>query len=113
VRYGVGNATDQISAFAKKCPEAQIVLIGYSQGLVHRSSIFFPEDLQCALTWTVGRSKVFDDALCGGGDPNMGITNTNPTIAQFNIKAVLLPADDRFTPGEPYHVGNATVGGVS
>lgn len=56
---------------------------------------------------------MFDDALCGGGDPKMGIHDTNPTIAQFNIKAVLLPADDRFTVGEPYHVGNATHGGVS
>ncbi|CZT17775.1 related to acetylxylan esterase precursor [Ramularia collo-cygni] len=88
VRYGVGNATQQIKAFAGKCPDAMIVLVGYSQG-----------------------SKVFDDALCGGGDPNMGISSTDPTIAQYNIRAVLLPADDRFTPGEPYHVGNATHGG--
>nr|POE77880.1 acetylxylan esterase 2 [Quercus suber] len=53
-----------------------------------------------------------DDALCGGGDPQMGIMNTSATIAQFNIKAVLLPGDDRFTVGEPFHVGNATKPGL-
>lgn len=42
----------------------------------------------------------------------MGIENKAVTIAQYNIQAVLLPADDRFTPGEPFHVGNATHGGV-
>lgn len=43
----------------------------------------------------------------------MGIDDTKATIAQYNIKAVLWPADDRFTVGEPFHVGNATHGGVS
>ncbi|OAR03632.1 hypothetical protein LLEC1_00898 [Akanthomyces lecanii] len=88
VQAGVKAVTDQVSKFAARCPETKIVLVGYSQG-----------------------SKLFDDALCGGGDPNMGISETAATISQFNIKAVLLPADDRFTPGEPFHVGNATVGG--
>ncbi|KAK4624588.1 Acetylxylan esterase 2 [Fulvia fulva] len=32
VRYGVGNATQQVAAFAKMCPDAKIVLVGYSQG---------------------------------------------------------------------------------
>lgn len=41
----------------------------------------------------------------------MGIDDTKATIAQYNIKAVLWPADDRFTVGEPFHVGNATHGG--
>ena len=53
-----------------------------------------------------------DDALCGGGDPLMGYNDTAATIAQFNIKSVLLPGDDRFTVGEPFHIGNATKSGV-
>ncbi|KAJ3484932.1 hypothetical protein NLG97_g6930 [Lecanicillium saksenae] len=88
VQAGVKAVTSQVSKFAARCPQTKLVLVGYSQG-----------------------SKLFDDALCGGGDPNMGISDTAATISQFNIKAVLLPANDRFTPGEPFHVGNATVGG--
>ena len=47
VQAGVGNATEQISAFAKRCPDAQIVLVGYSQGSVCRLR---QEELS-VLTW--------------------------------------------------------------
>ncbi|KAF2760110.1 alpha/beta-hydrolase [Pseudovirgaria hyperparasitica] len=88
VRAGVANLTAQVKSFAGRCTATKLVLVGYSQG-----------------------AKIIDDALCGGGDPNSGISDTAATIAQFNIKAVLLPGDDRFTPGESFHVGNATHGG--
>lgn len=74
VQAGVKAVTSQVSKFAAKCPRTKLVLVGYSQG-----------------------SKLFDDALCGGGDSNMGISDASATISQFNIKAVLLPADDRFS----------------
>lgn len=74
VQAGVKAVTSQVTNFASTCPQTKIVLVGYSQG-----------------------SKLFDNALCGGGDPHMGIDNTSATIAQFNIKSVLLPADDRFS----------------
>lgn len=85
VQTGVKAVTEQVSKFAAKCPETKLVLVGYSQG-----------------------SKLFDDALCGGGDPNMGISDTAATISQFNIKAVLLPADDRFS--ELAHGLQVTIG---
>ena len=42
----------------------------------------------------------------------MDYNDTAATIAQFNVKAVLLPGDDRFTVGEPFHIGDATKSGV-
>ncbi|KAK3113999.1 hypothetical protein LTR53_008136 [Teratosphaeriaceae sp. CCFEE 6253] len=90
VQAGVQAVTNQVSAYASKCPSTQLVLVGYSQG-----------------------AQIEDDALCGGGDPNNGVTNTAATIAQYNIKAVIWAGDPRFTPGETFHVGSATVGGLT
>ncbi|EMC96483.1 carbohydrate esterase family 5 protein [Baudoinia panamericana UAMH 10762] len=88
VQAGVQAVYNQVSAFAAKCPNTALVLVGYSQG-----------------------AEIEDDALCGGGDPNQGVTNTAATIANFNIKAVIWAGDPRFTPGESFHVGSATAGG--
>jgi acetylxylan esterase len=88
VQAGVKAVTSQVSSFASKCPSTQLVLVGYSQG-----------------------AQIEDDALCGGGDTNDGISSTAATISQYNIKAVIWAGDPRFTPGESFHVGSATNGG--
>lgn len=90
---GVLAVTTQVSTFAAQCPSTQIVLVGYSQG-----------------------AQIMDDAVCGGGDPGAGITNTTAPISAAvaaQIKAVILMGDPRHTPGAPYNVGNSTAPGVS
>lgn len=55
-----------------------------------------------------------DNALCGGGDPNQGITYTYPLItsaASNAIKAIIWAGDPRHTTGSPYNYGTATAGG--
>ncbi|KAK5676419.1 carbohydrate esterase [Elasticomyces elasticus] len=90
VQAGVAAVASQVSSFASRCPSAQLVYVGYSQG-----------------------AQIGDDTLCGGGDPGNGVTNTAATIAQYNFKAIIWAGDPRFTPGETFHVGSATVGGFA
>ena len=49
-------------------------------------------------------AEIFDNALCGGGDPNQGIYSTC-SIANYNIKAAIFMGDPRFKAGAPYNVG--------
>lgn len=93
VRAGVLAVTNQVSTFATKCPQARIVLVGYSQG-----------------------AQIMDDAMCGGGDVNEQITNTTSPISAAvaaQVKAMIWMGDPRHTPGAPYNVGNSTAAGVS
>lgn len=60
-------------------------------------------------------SEIFDVALCGGGDPNQGITNTAvlfSTAALANIKAAIFMGDPLYHYGLSYDVGTCTAGGV-
>lgn len=57
-------------------------------------------------------AQIFDDALCGGGDPGQGVTSTAATIASYNIKAAIFMGDPRHTPGAPYNVGTSNAPGV-
>lgn len=57
-----------------------------------------------------------DDALCGGGDPDEGYTNTAVTFsasALSMIKAAIFMGDPRFVAGKSYDVGTCEAGGVS
>ncbi|KAK3651085.1 carbohydrate esterase [Elasticomyces elasticus] len=90
VQAGVKAVQSQVSSFASRCPSTQLVYVGHSQG-----------------------SQIGDDTLCGGGDPNNGVTNTAATIAQYNFKAIIWTGDPRFVPGESFHVGSATHGGFA
>lgn len=57
-----------------------------------------------------------DDAMCGGGDANEGITDTAApisTTAGQQVKAIILMGDPRHTPGASYNVGTSTAAGVS
>lgn len=57
-------------------------------------------------------AEIFDNALCGGGDPNQGLTSSG-SIASYNIKAAIFMGDPRFEVGAPYNVGTCKAGGVS
>lgn len=90
---GVMAVTIQVTNFSSRCPDTQIVLVGYSQG-----------------------AQIMDDAMCGGGDPSEQITNaTAPVSASIasRVKAIILMGDPRHTPGAPYNIGNSTQAGVS
>jgi acetylxylan esterase len=93
VQQGVRAVASQVNAFNQKCPNTQLVLVGYSQG-----------------------GQIFDDAYCGGGDSNEGISDTSIPIsaaAQKQIKAAIFMGDPRYIAGLPYNVGTCTAHGVS
>ncbi|KUJ11553.1 Acetylxylan esterase At 0.90 angstrom resolution [Mollisia scopiformis] len=91
VAAGVSAAVTAVNNYAAECPSTQLVLVGYSQG-----------------------SEIFDVALCGGGDPNQGITNTAvlfSSAALANIKAAIFMGDPLYHYGLSYDVGTCTAGG--
>jgi acetylxylan esterase len=56
-----------------------------------------------------------DDALCGGGDPDEGLTSTAVTLsssAVSMIAAAIFMGDPRFIAGSSYDVGTCAAGGV-
>lgn len=93
VQAGVKAVTNQINSFAASCPNTQLVYVGYSQG-----------------------AQIGDDALCGGGDPNQGISSTAAPISAAvgnKVKAIIFMGDPRNIPGGSYSVGTAKNPGVS
>lgn len=57
-----------------------------------------------------------DVALCGGGDPNQGYTNTAVQLsasAVNQVKAAIFMGDPLFKAGLPFEVGTCAAGGVS
>ncbi|KAI8960435.1 carbohydrate esterase family 5 protein [Daldinia sp. FL1419] len=90
---GVANGTAQITAYAESCPNAKLVLTGYSQG-----------------------GHVVGDILGGGGGPFQDCTQkTNaplsPEISPGNqIVAVTFFGDVRHTASQPYNVGTGAAG---
>lgn len=89
VLAGTNAVCSQVRAYAQRCPNSKLVLVGYSQG-----------------------AEIFDNALCGGGDPNQGISSTC-SIASYNIATAIFQGDPRFQAGAPYNVGTCRAGGVS
>lgn len=60
-------------------------------------------------------AEIFDNAFCGGGDPNQGLTSTAIPIsagAINQIKAVILQGTPTYVYGLSYDVGTCTAGGV-
>lgn len=93
VLQGVAAVASQVNTFNTACPSTQLVLVGYSQG-----------------------GQIFDDAFCGGGDANEGLSNTAVEIqasAVNMIKAAIFMGDPRYIYGLPYDVGTCTAQGVS
>lgn len=61
-------------------------------------------------------AEIIDNAFCGGGDPNQGVTNTAVLIssgAVAQIKAVILMGTPTYVYGLSYDVGTCKAGGVS
>ncbi|KAJ9606868.1 carbohydrate esterase [Cladophialophora chaetospira] len=93
VQQGTQNVANQINNFNKQCPNTKLVVVGYSQG-----------------------AEIEDNALCGGGDFNQGVTYTNSLIsaaASKQIKAVIWAGNPRNSPAETFHYGTCTAGGFS
>ncbi|KAJ7842194.1 cutinase-domain-containing protein [Mycena olivaceomarginata] len=90
---GVAAVANQVNSFNSRCPSTVLVLVGYSQG-----------------------GQIMDDAYCGGGDTNEGITNTAipiSTAAQAKIAAAILMGDPRHIPGLTYNVGTCQASGFA
>lgn len=60
--------------------------------------------------------QIFDNAFCGGGDPNQGLSNTAVLLsasAVNMVKAAIFMGDPRYIYGLPYEVGTCRAKGVS
>ncbi|KAF8853884.1 alpha/beta-hydrolase [Acephala macrosclerotiorum] len=87
VAAGVPAVVTAVNNYAAECPSTQLVLVGYSQ---------------------IFGSEIFDVALCGGGDPNQGITNTAVLFSITtinNIKAIIFMGNPMYYYSLLYDVG--------
>lgn len=92
VIQGVSAVANQVNSFNSQCPSTILVLVGYSQG-----------------------GQIFDDAYCGGGDSNEGLSSTAipiSTAAQAKIAAAIFMGDPRWIHGLSYEVGTCQAQGV-
>ncbi|KAJ7512569.1 putative acetyl xylan esterase [Mycena galericulata] len=90
---GVAAVANQVNSFNSQCPNTVLVLVGYSQG-----------------------GQIMDDAYCGGGDTNEGLTSTAIPIsaaAQKKIAAAIFMGDPRHIPGLSYNVGSCQADGFA
>ncbi|KAJ7622646.1 putative acetyl xylan esterase [Mycena polygramma] len=90
---GVAAVASQVNSFNTQCPNTVLVLVGYSQG-----------------------GQIMDDAYCGGGDTNEGLSNTAIPIsaaAQKKIAAAIFMGDPRHIPGLSYNVGTCQASGFA
>ncbi|KAH7137588.1 Alpha/Beta hydrolase protein [Dactylonectria macrodidyma] len=93
VTTGVNNGKAAITAYASRCPNAKIVLSGYSQG-----------------------AQVIGDILGGGGGASLGCTGQTTTGLSINtspgnkIVAALLWGDVRHVAGQSYNTGTGSNG---
>lgn len=111
VQQGIAAAASAVNSFYTRCPSTQLVLVGYSQ-------VSEPRFHHCEvwLTKTNQGAEIFDVALCGGGDPNQGYTNTAVQLsagAVGQVKAAILMGAPTYVYGLSYDVGTCKAGGVS
>ncbi|PVH98965.1 carbohydrate esterase family 5 protein [Periconia macrospinosa] len=94
VSAGIASGTSQITAYANRCPNAKLVLSGYSQG-----------------------AQLFGDIL-GGGGGNSGLgcssavnAGLNPSTSPGNkIRAALFFGDPRHAASQVYNTGTGSNG---
>lgn len=115
VLQGVQAVTSAVNSFNSECPSTLLVLVGYSQV---SSPLFIPPYARdkCHELMGLQGGQIMDDAFCGGGDTNEGLTSTAVPIqasAVNMIKAAIFMGDPRYIYGLPYDVGTCTAEGVS
>ncbi|CAI7608874.1 unnamed protein product [Penicillium glandicola] len=91
VAQGIAAVASAVNSYNTQCPSTKLVLVGYSQG-----------------------GEIMDAALCGGGVPNQGYTNTAvqlSTSAVNMVKAAIFMGDPLYVAGLPYDVGTCAAGG--
>ncbi|CAI6257453.1 unnamed protein product [Periconia digitata] len=81
---GTAAVVKAVTAYNQKCPDTQIVVIGYSQG-----------------------GQIFDNALCGGA----GQTLSGNALKA--VKAAIFMGDPHNQVGLPYNVGTCQAGGFA
>ncbi|EAA27421.1 acetylxylan esterase [Neurospora crassa OR74A] len=90
-RQGTNAVATAVNSLNARCPDTQIVLVGYSQG-----------------------GQIMDNAVCGGPDSGAGITTSTPGInasALNQVKAVIMMGNPRYRAGLSYNVGTCTAYG--
>ncbi|XDG00813.1 hypothetical protein ABKA04_000428 [Annulohypoxylon sp. FPYF3050] len=92
VTAGISAVVNQVSTYAKQCPDSALVMVGYSQG-----------------------GQITDDAFCGGPDGSSmsGTASPLPADVGTKVKAIILMGDPRNVPGLAYNVGTAKAGGFA
>ncbi|KAJ5879710.1 Leucine carboxyl methyltransferase eukaryotic [Penicillium solitum] len=91
VSQGIAAVASAVNSYNTQCPSTKLVLVGYSQG-----------------------GEIMDAALCGGGVPNQGYTNTAvqlSTSAVNMVKAAIFMGDPLYVAGLSYDVGTCAAGG--
>ncbi|KAK4164708.1 family 5 putative carbohydrate esterase [Cladorrhinum sp. PSN259] len=92
-RQGTNAVATAVNNLHTRCPNTQIVLIGYSQG-----------------------GQIMDNAVCGGPDSGSSITTTTPPIsasALNMVKAAIFMGSPRYVAGLSYNVGTCTAQGFA
>ncbi|KAK3401517.1 cutinase-domain-containing protein [Sordaria brevicollis] len=92
-RQGTNAVATAVNNLHSRCPNTQIVLVGYSQG-----------------------GQIMDNAVCGGPDSGSGITTSTPGInasALNQVKAVIMMGNPRYRAGLSYNVGTCTAYGFA
>ncbi|TGO63828.1 hypothetical protein BOTNAR_0095g00260 [Botryotinia narcissicola] len=90
---GVAAVAAAVNKYNTECPSTKLVLVGYSQG-----------------------GEIMDDAFCGGGDANNGLTSTAIPIqasAINMIKAAIFMGNPRYIYGLSYEVGTCRAHGFA
>ncbi|KAM0716696.1 hypothetical protein Q7P37_008141 [Cladosporium fusiforme] len=93
VRAGISAIASAVNSFNTRCPNTQLVIVGYSQG-----------------------AQITDNAFCGGPDTNQGYSQTSPAFssaAMNQIKAMIEMGNPRYVYGVSYQVGSCRAQGFS
>ncbi|KAG5927140.1 hypothetical protein E4U42_002551 [Claviceps africana] len=90
VAAGTQAVTRQLTSYVRRCPNSQVVVLGYSQG-----------------------AHVTGDALCGG--KAIDTEDFTPPLdddISSRIAAIVWYGDPRHVAGKPFNKGNATTDGI-